>query len=325
MLDGSVALRDAGQLTPIDEDELRRRKEWLQFTDEDEARVVALDPLAQRYADEVIEELYDHFLANDMTSAFFPTGDEVDRVKRLQREYFRRLTQGNYDVAYAADRVKIGATHQRIGLDMKWYLGAYSFYIRAVTARIMPTFEDAADGLAHWQALKKLVFLDIGLALDTYLAAREQVITEQQGALRELATRQQQETIKELSTPVLQIRAGLLMLPIVGAIDSLRAQMVTQSVLAAIRDRRGRVVVIDITGVPGVDSAVANHLVQTVEACRLMGAAVIVTGLSPEVAQTLVTLGIDLSKMRTVIDLEGGLAAAEELIGAAPADVSSDG
>jgi rsbT co-antagonist protein RsbR len=299
----------------IDAEELDRRKRWLQFTEHDEARLVALDPMAQRYADEVIEELYDHFLSNDETAAFFATPDEVQRVKGLQRAYFGRLTEGSYDVEYAADRVRIGATHQRIGLDIKWYLGAYSFYIRAVTSRIMPAFEDPAEALAHWQSLKKLMFLDIGLALDNYVAAREQVIQEQQEALRELAVRQQQETIRELSTPVLQVRPGLLILPIVGTIDSGRAQMLTQAVLTAIRDRRAGAVVIDITGVPQVDSAVANHLVQTVDACRLMGASVILTGLSPEVAQTLVTLGIDLSKMRTVGDLEGGLVAAEELIG----------
>ncbi len=321
--DGSVS---AGVGVPsIDAEELERRKQWLGFTAEDEDRLLALDPLAQRYADEVIEELYEHFLANAEMARFFATTEEVERVKGLQRAYFRRLTQGGYDIDYAADRIGIGATHQRIGLDIKWYLGAYSFYIRAVTSRIAAAFNDPAAGLAHWHSLKKLMFLDIGLALDSYTAAREQVIREQQAALRELATRQQQETIRELSTPVLQVRPGLLILPIVGAIDSQRALELTQSVLRAIRDRRARVVVIDITGVPAVDSAVANHLVQTVDACRLMGASVILTGLSPEVAQTVVMLGIDLSKMRTVGDLEGGLAAAEEMIGYSSASRLADG
>ena len=74
-------------------------------------------------------------------------------------------------------------------------------------------------------------------------------------------------------------------------------------------------VVIDITGVPSVDSTVANHLVQTVDASRLMGAVVIVTGLSPEIAQTLVTIGVDLTKMNTVGDLQGGIEEAERLLG----------
>ena len=78
---------------------------------------------------------------------------------------------------------------------------------------------------------------------------------------------------------------------------------------------RAKVVVIDITGVPSVDSTVANHLVQTVDASRLMGATVIVTGLSSEIAQTLVTIGVDLTKMTTVGDLQGGIEEAERLLG----------
>src|SRR3989441_1241996 len=85
--------------------------------------------------------------------------------------------------------------------------------------------------------------------------------------------------------------------------------------LRAIRTNRAKVVVIDITGVAAMDSNVANHLVQTVEASRLLGATVIVTGLSPEIAQTLVTIGVDLSEMATVGDLQGGIEEAERLLG----------
>jgi rsbT co-antagonist protein RsbR len=107
----------------------------------------------------------------------------------------------------------------------------------------------------------------------------------------------------------------MMLLPVIGVIDSHRAQQLTEELLLAIRANRARVVVLDITGVPAVDSRVANHLVQTVEAARLMGAAAIVTGLSAEVAQTLVTLGVELSKLNTVGDLQGGLEEAEHLLG----------
>ncbi len=89
----------------------------------------------------------------------------------------------------------------------------------------------------------------------------------------------------------------------------------TEQLLRGIRANRAKVVVIDITGVPTVDSTVANHLVQTVDASRLMGATVIVTGLSSEIAQTLVTIGVDLTKMKTVGDLQGGIEEAERLLG----------
>ena len=125
----------------------------------------------------------------------------------------------------------------------------------------------------------------------------------------------QQDAIRELSTPVLQIRERLLLLPIIGIIDTHRARLITQSLLQAIRANRAKVVVIDITGVAAMDATVANHLVQTVEASRLLGASCIVTGLSPEIAQTLVTIGVDLGKMNTVGDLQGGIEQAEKLLG----------
>src|ERR1051325_8505044 len=93
-----------------------------------------------------------------------------------------------------------------------------------------------------------------------------------------------------------------------------RARQLTEQLLRAIRANRAKVVVIDVTGVAAMDSGVANHLVQTVEASRLLGATVIVTGLSPEIAQTLVTIGVDLSEMATVGDLQGGIEEAERLL-----------
>jgi len=132
---------------------------------------------------------------------------------------------------------------------------------------------------------------------------------------RERIIRDQQEAIRELSTPVLQVRERLLILPIIGVIDPQRARQLTEQLLRGIRATRAKVVVIDITGVAAMDASVANHLVQTVEAARLLGAMVIVTGLSPEIAQTLVNIGVDLGKMNTVGDLQGGIEEAERLLG----------
>jgi rsbT co-antagonist protein RsbR len=132
---------------------------------------------------------------------------------------------------------------------------------------------------------------------------------------RERVIREQQAAIRELSTPVLQVRGRLLILPIIGVLDSQRARQLTEQLLGAIQKNRAKVVVIDITGVASIDETVANHLVQTVEASRLMGASAILTGLSSEIAQTLVDLGVDLGSMRTVGDLQGGLEEAERLLG----------
>jgi rsbT co-antagonist protein RsbR len=132
---------------------------------------------------------------------------------------------------------------------------------------------------------------------------------------RERVIREQQASIRELSTPVLQLRERLLILPIIGVLDTARARQLTEQLLEAIQANRAKVVVIDITGVATIDLTVANHLVQTVEAARLMGASAIITGLSLRIAQTLVDLGVDLSMMKTVGDLQGGLEEAERLLG----------
>ncbi|MEX2355884.1 MAG: STAS domain-containing protein [Thermaerobacterales bacterium] len=164
----------------------------------------------------------------------------------------------------------------------------------------------------HQHDLKKL-----NQILDAYEPAANHIVTVVAGGFldeRERTIQDQQEAIRELSTPVLQVREGLLISPIIGLIDSQRARQVTEQLLHAIRSHRARVVVIDLTGVAGMDSIVANHLVNAVEAARLVGAKVIVCGLSPEIAQTLVRIGVDLSMMNTVGDLQGGIEAAERVL-----------
>jgi rsbT co-antagonist protein RsbR len=296
----------------ISDHEISERKSFLQFTTEDVDRLLSVNELAKAYADPVIEDFYKHLLTYDETRGFFQDPRVLDHVKRMQKEYFLRLTQGNYDAGYIENRLTIGAVHERIGLPVKSYLGAYNFYLRAVAERLAEAYAKQPEAaLSVLLSLMKLVFLDIGLAIDTYIVQRERTI------------REQQEAIRELSTPVLQVREQLLILPIVGMIDSARARQLTEGLLRAIRNNRARVVVIDITGVPAVDSTVANHLVQTVDASRLMGATVIVTGLSPEIAQTLVTIGVDLTKMNTVGDLQGGIEEAERLLGYQVVQLSS--
>lgn len=285
-------------------EEIERRKRYLQFEEADESRVRAINDLARSYAEPVIEAFYEHLLSFGDTKAFFASPGKLERVKRAQVQYFLRLTQGSYDAGYVEERLKIGAVHERIGLDVKYYLGSYNLYLREVATRLISAFpDDPAQAIEVYLSLMKLVFLDIGFAIDTYVFQRERTIS------------LQQEAIRKLSTPVLQVRERLLILPIVGEIDAARARQFTQQLLHSIRTNRARVVVIDITGVPAVDSSVANHLLQTVEAARLMGATAIVTGLSAEVAQTLVSLGVALDKLNTVGDLQGGIEKAEALLG----------
>ena len=122
---------------------------------------------------------------------------------------------------------------------------------------------------------------------DAYLKSREEVI------------RRQQEDMLELSTPVVKLWEGILALPLIGTLDSARTQVVMESLLEAIVQTNSRVAIIDITGVPTVDTVVAQHLLKTVTAARLMGADCIISGVRPQIAQTIVHLGINLLDVTT--------------------------
>lgn len=130
---------------------------------------------------------------------------------------------------------------------------------------------------------------------------------------RERTIRSQAEAIRELSIPVLQLRRGALLVPLVGALDAERTSLLTERLLADVRAQRARVVIIDITGVPTVDAQVAADLLQTAVACRLMGAATIVSGLSAGVAHAIAATGIDLDGLATVSDLASAIEQVDQL------------
>jgi anti-anti-sigma regulatory factor len=117
----------------------------------------------------------------------------------------------------------------------------------------------------------------------------------------------QQRAIQELSTPVIPVMERILVMPLVGSIDSMRARDIMRALLAGISEHRAKVVILDITGVPIVDSGVANHLNKTIQAARLKGARTIVTGITDAVAETIVDLGIDWTEIETLSDLQTGL------------------
>jgi rsbT co-antagonist protein RsbR len=202
-------------------------------------------------------------------------------------------------------------------------------YARDLSGRIVPRGVETSDVIEIVLLLRDVLarslfekyrddFALLNRVLNAYEPAANRIAITVAGSFveeRERIIRQQQDSLRELSTPVLQVRERLLILPIIGVLDTARAHQLTDQLLHAIRTHRARVVVIDITGVPDVDEAVADDLVKTVDASRLMGAGVIITGLSSEIAQTLVTIGVDLGKMNTVGDLQGGIEEAERLLG----------
>ena len=251
---------------------------------------------------------------------------------QLREEWARKITEAKLLTAMTKEEIFAEATSVYDNYVEALETGTYEAlqaYARNLSERIIPrgveTHEVVGIVLLLRDVLARSLFAKyrddfnkLNRILDAYEPAANRIaITVAVGFVqeRERIIREQQEAIRELSTPVLQVRERLLILPIIGVIDPQRARQLTEQLLRGIRTNRAKVVVLDITGVPYIDSAVANHLVQTVEAARLLGAIVIVTGLSPEIAQTLVNIGVDLGKMNTVGDLQGGIEEAERQLG----------
>jgi rsbT co-antagonist protein RsbR len=190
-------------------------------------------------------------------------------------------------------------------MEPRWYLGAYRRYLELLFERITRDHPDAGHARASYESLQRLVFFDMSLAIDTYIAANLETIGRHQAAIR------------ELSTPVIRIFDRVLLLPLIGAVDSLRAYQVMESVLARVVEEKAKVIILDIAGVPVVDTKVADNLVKTTSAVRLLGAETIVTGISAQVARTIVQLGVDIASMHTLSNLQEGIDLALSLVGKA--------
>ncbi len=280
-------------------------------------RKLAISPQSRRTVSAVFPELVAHLRENRT---------------QLREEWAQRITEAKLLTAMTKEEIFAEATSiydNYVDVLETGAVEALQAYARNLSERIIPRGVQTDDVVGIVLLLRDVLarslfkkyqsdFEMLNRVLDAYEPAANRIaVTVAVGFVqeRERIIREQQHAIRDLSTPVLPVREGLLILPIIGMIDGQRARQLTGQLLHGIRANRAKVVVIDITGVPSIDSSVANHLVQTVEAARLLGARTIVTGLSPEIAQTLVTIGVDLAKMNTVGDLRGGIEEADHALG----------
>ncbi len=190
-----------------------------------------------------------------------------------------------------------------------------------------PLVKELAEARARIAALEAAAVehKQIEEALERASAEMEKQVEERTAELeREVADRErlqqeaiemQRQALQELSTPIIPVIERVIVMPLVGNIDSMRARDITRSLLAGIRKHRAKVVILDITGVAVVDSGVANHLNKTIQAARLKGARTIITGISDAVAETIVDLGIDWGDVETLSDLQTGLITALNSLG----------
>ncbi len=172
-------------------------------------------------------------------------------------------------------------------------------FVRGLKNAILTVFEEQIDNVAElYKEAKKINNLFDNLSLitfETFIKGREEIIL------------RQTDEISEISTPVIKVWDGILAMPIIGTLDSARTQVVMENLLQAIVDTGSSIAILDISGVPAVDSLVAQHLMKTVAATRLMGAECVISGIRPEIAQTIVHLGIDLSNIITKATLAHAL------------------
>lgn len=176
----------------------------------------------------------------------------------------------------------------------------------AVIPLLAEELEDQSDALVREMIYFTKLLDKMGLVMvQNYIRSREEII------------HQQRADMMELSTPVIKVWDKILTLPIIGTLDSRRAQMMMEALLQRIVDTGSTIAILDITGVRTMDTLVANHLIKTVTAARLMGARCILTGVSPAIAQTMVQLGIDLSQITTRSQMADGIRLALEMNGRA--------
>lgn len=193
---------------------------------------------------------------------------------------------------------------------------------RVIASESSETIEyemDTLQGREFFEAT--VVALELRTDSRKYAACVTRSVTERKRAEKERERLQrqmieaQQQMLRELSTPIIPLMNGILIMPLVGSVDSTRAREIMRSLLAGIGRHRAKIVILDITGVPVVDSDVAGHLDKTIQAARLKGARTIITGVSDAVAEAIIDLGIDWSSIETLRDLQTGLLAAMEQMG----------
>ncbi|MCA9490336.1 MAG: STAS domain-containing protein [Myxococcales bacterium] len=295
----------------FDQHQLRTRLAFFRIGEEDLARLAALRPMMEASTAQIVALFYDHLNSQPETRDFLDDPALVDRLKAKQTAYFLQLFDGRIDLAYVENRFRVGAAHERLGVPPRWYIGAFDRYLELVRERLVDRGVSGAELVADLAAVERIMHFDAALAIDAYVAGHLATHARHQAALRELAS------------PVIRIHDRVLLLPLVGTIDSFRAQQVMESALLGVSEEQARVLILDIAGVAVVDTQVADHLLKTTAAVRLLGARTILTGISPQVARTIVELGVDLKTLHTRNKLSDGLELALSILGRGITDVES--
>jgi rsbT co-antagonist protein RsbR len=288
----------------LTESDIERRMRYVGLEPDDLARLAAAREVVEAGTDEYVSGFFGYLHRFEETASLFAGHEQLEEARQLKREHLAAMVQGLYGKSYVDQRLRLARLYSKVGLGVPIFLGAYRHLLTAIGADLEAHFSDnPSEAFRIFTSLNKIGFFDMAIVIDYLLAERERTIALQQGA------------IQELSTPVLQLRERLLLLPIIGTVDTRRARLLTDGLLSAARSTRAKVVLMDLTGVATINAEAADHLIQMVEAARLIGVVVIVSGLSAAVSEALVDLKFELSALDIVGDLQSGVERSERLLG----------
>lgn len=262
----------------------------------------ALDP----HLDDVVERWYGWLRSQSGAMRLFSSEDQLARVKRQQTQHWRTFFRGRVDAGYLAMRQHIGQVHASIELPNDVYFAGVSQFLHFINECLRDQRPaEAAANARQSAAISKLLLLDTFVVIDTIATiARDKI------ALHAKA-------VMEMSTPVTPIWDSILLLPLVGIIDSTRTADVMTKSLTKIADTRARVFVLDISGVASVDTSVANQLIKITKATQFMGCEAIISGVSPSIARTMVELGVSIGDIQTTATLRDAFEMALKRVGKA--------
>jgi rsbT co-antagonist protein RsbR len=234
---------------------------------------------------------------------FFPDNDNVGRVSKLQTRHWQEFFTAEVNDFYVARRTHIGAVHAHIELPNDIYFAGVSMTFQMFVERLRSTDTPADQVLDMVMSINKQLKLDTFLVIDTISRIARERIADHSRAMM------------EMSTPVTPIWEGILLLPLVGIIDTTRTAEIMNKTLTKIAESRSKVFVLDISGVASVDTSVANQLIKITKATRLMGCESIISGVSPSIARTMVELGVSIGEVRTTATLRDAFELALRAIG----------
>lgn len=285
--------------------EIDRIKAKFNISARDTALVHQAGELLADHIPTFIDQWYEWLRAREEFVQFFGTNPtNLKRVQGLQLGNWKTFFQAEIDQQYIDDRRHVGAVHARIDLPNEIYFAGMGVSLDLLSDALRAVQPPPAELDAMLNAMAKQIFLDTYLAVDEISRIQKQRLADSSQALL------------ELSTPVTPIWDGILLLPLLGIIDSVRTKDIMNKTLARIAETGAKVFVLDIAGVAAVDTEVANQLIKITKATRLMGCEAIISGISPGIARTLVELGIPVADVRTTATLRDAFEIALKAINA---------